>query len=229
MKLSGLLSFVEGARPGNLTGSLFSLEDLDERTRQEFLNATDPKFIHHSAYRKELPDANVGGAEYQELTSMGSGKVRRWEAIFEVGTSGRWGTSSGVSYKQRIVLLALEPLLRAKAPKKRTKVKRLSMLDKVRYVVDGDLQVSCTCPAYLYWGYKYINTSLGTAAPGAKERRAPDIRNPQRRGIVCKHLDLVLSVLPFVASSITRDLKKALRESVGSEEYGMARLSSVLY
>jgi hypothetical protein len=42
---------------------------------------------------------------------------------------------------------------------------------------------------------------------GKKEKRMPKIRNPNLDGTVCKHLDNALLVLPFVVSSIVKDLK----------------------
>ena len=40
------------------------------------------------------------------------------------------------------------------------------------------------------------------------EPRAPQVRNPELRGSVCKHLYLVLKVLPFWANRIVSDLRK---------------------
>jgi hypothetical protein len=56
-----------------------------------------------------------------------------------------------------------------------------------------------------YWGYRYIATRKGVVAPGYAERRPPKVRNPLQRGIMCKHLALVLSILPFNASTIAKE------------------------
>jgi hypothetical protein len=82
----------------------------------------------------------------------------------------------------------------------------MSLQDKVRLALSGDLQVHCNCPAFLYWGYQYITTQLGAAV--SPENRPPDKKNPKRKGDVCKHLALVLRVLPFWWNNITSDLKK---------------------
>jgi hypothetical protein len=82
----------------------------------------------------------------------------------------------------------------------------MSLQDKIRLALSADLQVHCNCPAFLYWGYQYITTQLGASV--SPENRAPDVRNPQRRGDVCKHLALVLRVLPFWWNNITSDLTK---------------------
>jgi hypothetical protein len=85
----------------------------------------------------------------------------------------------------------------------------MNLTDKVGYAVNkGDLLVTCSCEAFGFWGYAFIDTKLKINHPAGKELRPPKIRNPQRRGIVCKHLDLVLRILPFNISSIVKDLKE---------------------
>lgn len=55
----------------------------------------------------------------------------------------------------------------------------------------SNYKISCTCPAFLYWGFKYILTQRGDVL-GPGENRYPKVRNPDLFGIVCKHLWLVL-------------------------------------
>jgi hypothetical protein len=182
---------------------MLRLSKVLERTRRELIAATDPSFIHHKQYYKELPSKNISGSVYRELQKVGTGKSQRWEVVFDTPSA----RHPSESYEQRVALLDLAPLLRDKKSK-------LNFKDKVLYAINnGDLQINCTCPAHLFWGYKYINTKLGTNIPGQAENRAPDIRNPQRRGDMCKHLNLVCSVLPANAMSITHDLKGALGEA----------------
>jgi len=71
---------------------------------------------------------------------------------------------------------------------------------------DSNLKVNCNCPAFLYWGYKYIAWRTGYGIE--KETRRPKVRNPQQKGFVCKHLFQVMQVYPFVASHIVKELKK---------------------
>jgi hypothetical protein len=71
----------------------------------------------------------------------------------------------------------------------------------------SDIQLSCTCPSFLYWGYQWLLTQVGAAI--ADENRVPKIRNPQRRGIVCKHLNRVLHVLPFYLNFLAQEIGKA--------------------
>jgi len=82
----------------------------------------------------------------------------------------------------------------------------MTIQDKVKLALQGDLQVHCNCPAFKYWGYQYITTQLGAAV--TPEHRPPNVRNPQRKGDVCKHLALVLRVLPFWWNNIAGELAK---------------------
>lgn len=59
----------------------------------------------------------------------------------------------------------------------------------------GTLRVHCGCPSFSFWGFQYIATQLDAAI--IPETRYPKVRNPQLKGIVCKHLIKTLKVLPF--------------------------------
>jgi len=70
----------------------------------------------------------------------------------------------------------------------------------------GNIRVHCTCPSFLFWGYQYILTGMDAAMN--TEVRFPHIRNPQLRGILCKHGRRVIKVLGFhwtdMAEAITQ-------------------------
>jgi len=78
-------------------------------------------------------------------------------------------------------------------------------------IMDGEIRCSCTCPAWIYSGSKYIATQLGYAY-GGKETRFPRIKNPQLKGTCCKHVYLVLKALPFqkfgISSMLNSELKR---------------------
>lgn len=84
--------------------------------------------------------------------------------------------------------------------------KDLSVEEKVRLAIAGDLKISCTCPAYLYFGYKYIMTQLDSNESDA-EHRFPKIRNPKLNGVMCKHCYIAMQVFPLNWSSIAKDIK----------------------
>lgn len=58
-------------------------------------------------------------------------------------------------------------------------------------ILNSNLEIACTCPAYLYWGFQYVdavrNYGLWIASI------SPDIRNPNLKAGGCKHLHRILS------------------------------------
>ena len=111
-------------------------------------------------------------------------------------------TTPGVRYQQSIRLVDLPKLIQTQRGVKRP-------IDIVRAAIQGNLEVHCTDPSWLYWGFKYIGTRDKYSIE--KEPRYPKVRNPELKGSVCKHLDAALYVLPFWAPEITGDLKKQKR------------------
>ena len=74
----------------------------------------------------------------------------------------------------------------------------------------GNIRVHCGCPSFKFWGYQYILTQLDASI--FQETRYPHIRNPQLKGICCKHLRRSLKVLPFHLGDMAKEIK-AQRES----------------
>lgn len=70
----------------------------------------------------------------------------------------------------------------------------------------GNLKLHCPCPSYRYWGYQYILTQKDAAI--IPEERYPRIRNPQLKGVCCKHLRRTLKVLPFHLGDIATGIRK---------------------
>lgn len=85
--------------------------------------------------------------------------------------------------------------------------KDLSVNEKVRLAIAGELKVGCSCPAFLYFGYKYILTQLDTNALD-DENRFPKIRNPKLNGVMCKHCYIAMEAFPFNWTKIAADIKK---------------------
>lgn len=70
----------------------------------------------------------------------------------------------------------------------------------------SNIRLNCTDPSFLYWGYQYLLSVLDASIN--PETRKPVIRNPRERGIVCKHLNRVLRVLPFYNGQIASEFKR---------------------
>ena len=87
-------------------------------------------------------------------------------------------------------------------------------IDRARaLMMQSDLKVHCTCPSFLFWGYQYLLTQIDAAV--VPEDRPPNKRNPQQRGIICKHLNRTFRSYPFFvtdfASYIRRNHKVSRR------------------
>lgn len=58
--------------------------------------------------------------------------------------------------------------------------------DELQHAIKGNIEIDCTCPAFLYQGYKYIATMKGSSIDS--EVRPPKETNPDRHGFACKHI-----------------------------------------
>ena len=69
----------------------------------------------------------------------------------------------------------------------------------------GNVELHCPCPSYKFWGYQYILTRKESAI--LPEVRYPKIRNPELKGVCCKHLRRTLKVLPFHLGTMAKEIK----------------------
>jgi len=83
-----------------------------------------------------------------------------------------------------------------------------------KMALQGDVAVSCSCPAAKWWGQQYKGTQDDYALD--KNDIAPTVRIPTQP--LCKHTILTLTVLPFWYNTIVRDLRsKGLIEPKGKK------------
>ena len=157
---------------------------LDELTYKD-LRRRAPNYLNVRDKSKHTPGVSYRGIE---------------DDIVEFETPSH--TEPGKTYQQYVKLLDLNKLIQTNGGVKRP-------IDIVREALQGDIEVHCTDPSWLYWGFKYIGTQDKYSID--PETRHPNVRNPKLEGSICKHLDAVLYVLPFHASEITRDLRKQKR------------------
>nr|DAH52357.1 MAG TPA: hypothetical protein [Caudoviricetes sp.] len=78
--------------------------------------------------------------------------------------------------------------------------------DLDRVIRESGIKVHCNCPAFLYWGFKYLSWKKGYGLQ--KELRVPRVRNPHQRGYVCKHIYQCLMVYPFLSKTIAAKMKR---------------------
>lgn len=81
-------------------------------------------------------------------------------------------------------------------------------LKSLQQALSGNLRISCTCPAFSFRGFKYITYKNGVGIE--KETRSPDITNPNKEGLACKHILVVLDQLKSDYNQIYNLFKEAL-------------------
>lgn len=64
-------------------------------------------------------------------------------------------------------------------------------LKSLKSALNGDIKIKCSCDAFLYQGYKFISFKNDVGID--PENRPPDIRNPNREGMACKHIIAALN------------------------------------
>lgn len=123
--------------------------------------------------------------------------MREDDKKVKMKNNSNWGNNQDENYVYR-TLMGIEKVNYNK------KVYDITVEDDESLVVNS---ISAhNCPAFLYWGYKYISWNMDFGIE--RENREPDIRNPDRDGTVCKHVYNVLSVLPNHIFRIASDLRE---------------------
>lgn len=82
---------------------------------------------------------------------------------------------------------------------------------------NADVQVTCSCPADLYWGKHYIRTKRGSKYT-EPEKRYPDERNPRLYGAYCKHIAALMDVLHTYGSTMAKHLNRYFRREIAQAE-----------
>jgi len=151
--------------------------NLDEFTRKDIVGATDLKTRDRSK--------KVRSTQY-------IGIMPDYTICFRV----RSASTPGVTYINKVQMLDY-PEAAAEED--------LSVRDRVRLAIAGDLKIRCSCPAFKWWGYEYITTEL-ELHKGEDQKIYPHIRNPRLEGVVCKHLYKTLNALPFNIMKVVSDI-----------------------
>lgn len=92
----------------------------------------------------------------------------------------------------------------------------------------GEVKLFCEDPSFLFWGSKYNLTQIKSCY-GPGENRPPDIRDPSRSFLVCKHLWLVLERFEKNITEFIRELLPYYRAAFGLQSpTGLERLKKNL-
>lgn len=121
------------------------------------------------------------------------------------------GTKPGVRYDVHFKFKDIKPIIRQSVEDMKNWKQDRSGVDMRKLAIDvmfdANLQVFCSCPADLYYGGHYIRTHIG-AKYTRPENRPPNKRNPKQYGAYCKHVALVMEVLPMYSGTIASWLRR---------------------
>jgi hypothetical protein len=82
-----------------------------------------------------------------------------------------------------------------------------------------DIKFRCFDPSDLYWGFQYVRSQPDVDAINPPpEDRYPIVRNPRLRGAYCKHVQLLLNLLPMYIGTFSKWLKKYYLSDISNAE-----------
>jgi hypothetical protein len=87
----------------------------------------------------------------------------------------------------------------------------VTKVEETQQAKDLDLQVNCSCPAFLYWGAQWnLHQRDGLLGPSRPKLQAPTERLDLRGNyVICKHLHAVFErILPSVQHNVVNILRK---------------------
>jgi hypothetical protein len=152
-------------------------------TLPDVLTGVDPEHIHHDLYTSRLRKPFLHKA-YGSTLMFGSHSSKF--------------VKNGIIYVNKVLFKDFVVLSRDRD---------ISIAEAVSYAIhDLDCKVTCSCPAFGFFGYKFMATQLGYQYGGPPENRFPDIRNPSLRGTVCKHCDNVLTFILENERYVTQEI-----------------------
>lgn len=111
------------------------------------------------------------------------------------------GTHPGLFWYEKVQLILFERIKQMKEQNPRTNNVKL-----VQVALAGDINIYCNCPAFLYWGWKYV--SWRNTYGLEPELRAPKRNLKYVNSTLCKHMLSVLETLPFNADKVAREYEK---------------------
>ena len=153
---------------------------LDEMTYKDMLHVIDPRDLPHRDYAPLIPYVKYISTEENTMKFFVPSPVR----------INAWNT-----YVQFVDWEA------------QVRDTTLATTEAARLLLwSGDIRIFCPCPSFKFWGYEYILTQLDASM--VPEVRFPHIRNPQLKGLCCKHLRRCLKVLPFHLGDMAAAIKQ---------------------
>lgn len=160
----------------------FPIRKLYEVNRDKLLRASSPD-VH-----KEPIQSRAYGYSILLDSIIVNSTPGKEELTLEFKTS-KFGHSTNYTY---ISLISFWPVYEEKG----------DLHEALVYAIeDGDIEVYCDCPSWVYSGYKFIATRNHYAYK-SMETRPPKKNNPHLTGALCKHAYLCLERLPRYMNQI---------------------------
>jgi len=153
---------------------------LDEITTPDLLHIIDPRDLPHRDYAPLLRYVRYVGIQgnIMKFFVPSPTRINKWNSYVQ------W-----VEWQQQVA------------------DQSLTAVDAARLLYwSGNVRLFCGCPSFLFWGNQYILTQLDASM--VPETRYPHIRNPQLKGIMCKHLRRVMKVLGFHLGTMANVIKQ---------------------
>ena len=163
-------------------------QELQEMTYKDIAQAIDPNFLSHKIRADELKFVQFRGFDGDTM-------------IFRVTSSDYGKTGEANENTMYNCLVKFDEWEEIGQDQSINYLERARMLLWV-----GNVRLHCSDPSFLYWGFQWILTQMDAAIE--PETMEPVRNNPGHRGIVCKHLNRVLRVLPFYAPDIAKEMRR---------------------
>ncbi len=178
------IQMVEAYRPG-LVVNLKDHHQLNEYTYRDLAQLIDGNFLSQKVRSDDLTRV-----EYDYIDTDG---------IMHFLVPSSEHLSNGIKYQNLVQFMEWDQIAQDEGFKDYVERSRILLWQ-------GNIKLYCTCPSFLYWGYQWLLTVLDASI--YPEQREPRVRNPTHRGIVCKHMNRVLRVLPFYSGRIAGAMKE---------------------
>lgn len=151
---------------------------LDEEVYKNLMSKIVPGWLPHKDYSDLIPMVKYVGTKKNTMKFFVPNRFNGWNTYIRFP-----------EWNEQVVDFSLKPQEAARL-----------------LLWAGNIQVHCPCPAYKFWGMQYIMTQKDAAI--IPEIRYPHIRNPGLKGLVCKHLNKTMKVLPFQLGPMASAIKQ---------------------
>lgn len=175
-------------------GTAFTREDLAnlEKNKKAFERKYDNKTAGITYQQMVAASTSIDVKRANNQVNDGSGitsghivAIKANEIMFRVKASAKYGDDD---HMVRFRLEEWEHYL------SNAKVTTKGYQQAVKQAVKGRISIACDCGRHQYW-YRYLATVGNYCVAPPKEYSAPKIRNPNFKGVACKHVLFVINKL----------------------------------